>query len=83
MEQLVKEYQEILTEDDLASERFWKLDKRIREDRQHPGVIFEVRRGNMIPCILTLLKDGIITDADLEGFSQELLEAIHSMRKRW
>ncbi len=83
MEQLVKEYQEILAEDDLASERFWKLDERIREDRRYPGVIFEVKRSNMIPCILTFLKDGIITDGDLEGFSQELLEAILFMRKRW
>ena len=83
MENLVEEYQQILKEDILASDRFWKLDERIRRDRKHPGVIFEVRRSNMLPCILTLLADGIITDSDLEGFSQEVLDTINTMRKFW
>ena len=83
MENLVEEYRQLLNEDILASDRFWKLDERIRKDRKHPGVIFEVRRSNMLPCILTLLADGIITDSDLEGFSQELLDAIHFIKSRW
>ena len=37
----------------------------------------------MLPCILTLLADGIITDSDLEGFSQEVLDTINAMRKFW
>lgn len=40
MEQLVKEYRQILEEDILASDRFWKLDERIRKDWEHRGVIF-------------------------------------------
>ena len=39
MENLVREYQQILKEDGLASDRFWKLDERIQKDRKHPGVI--------------------------------------------
>lgn len=83
MENLVKEYQQILNEDSLASDRFWKLEKRIRKDQEHPGVIFRVSRSNMLPCILTLLADGIITDGDLEGFSPDILEQIAFMRKYW
>lgn len=37
----------------------------------------------MLPCILTLLKDGIITDDDLEGFSQDFIEQITYIRRYW
>lgn len=39
MERLVGEYMEILGGEGCSSERFWALEKRIREDKRHPGVV--------------------------------------------
>lgn len=39
MEQLVKTYIKLLNEQGNASDRFWKLEKRINKDKKHPGVI--------------------------------------------
>ena len=42
MEGLVKEYANFLNDDKKpASEKFWELEKRIKEDKRHPGVIME------------------------------------------
>lgn len=46
MEKLVKEYVELLSTDERAPDKFWGLEKRIKQDRKHPGVIRI--------CILTL-----------------------------
>lgn len=40
MEHLVKEYADFLNDDKkFASEKFWELEKRIKEDKHHPEVI--------------------------------------------
>ncbi len=40
MERLTKEYIALLSSNDKeASEKFWELEKRIKKDRKHPGVI--------------------------------------------
>ena len=39
MERLVGEYMEILGGEGCSSERFWALEKRMREDKRHPGVV--------------------------------------------
>ena len=38
MDRLNKEYIELLSEDANPSEKFWRLDKRIKEDRKKTGV---------------------------------------------
>ncbi len=38
MERLNREYIELLNTDEEASEKFWKLDKRIRNDKKKCGV---------------------------------------------
>ena len=44
MEGLVKEYANFLNDDKKpASERFWELEKRIKEDKRHPGVVMELK----------------------------------------
>ena len=44
MEGLVKAYADLLNDDKKpASEKFWELEERIREDKRHPGVIMELR----------------------------------------
>lgn len=35
MERLIKEYVELLTSPGKASERFWKLEKRIKQDKKY------------------------------------------------
>ena len=53
MEGLVKEYVNFLNDDKKpVSDKFWELEKRIKEDRRHLGVIMELKkiRGNMGYC---------------------------------
>ena len=52
MEGLVKEYANFLNDDKKpASEKFWELEKRIKEDKRHPGVIMELKKSEVIlPC---------------------------------
>ena len=55
MARLNSEYIELLSENANASEKFWQLEKRIRNDKKSAGVITEMSRRNVIPCILKLL----------------------------
>ena len=49
MESLVKEYANFLNDDKKpASERFWELEKRIKEDKRHPGVVMELKKSEVI-----------------------------------
>ena len=76
MERLVKEYMDLLDGEENASDKFWKLEERIRKDKKHPGVIFELSKGNMVFDIVALINSGVITTADLEDFSDELKESV-------
>ena len=79
MEKLCKEYIELLSSDRLPSDRFWELEKRIREDKRATGVVVNNSRSNMIGNILDLLHEGAITLDDLSDFSEELRERIKSI----
>ena len=76
MEKLCREYLEILRKDTQPSERFWELEKRIREDKRATGVVVTNSRSKMIDNILDLLHDGAVTLEDLSDFSEELQEKI-------
>lgn len=76
MERLVKEYIDMLNGSGNASDKFWKLEERIKKDKKHPGVMIELSKGNMIFDIVALIDRGVITTADLEGFSDELKENV-------
>ena len=39
MEQLNQEYVNLLTSPGNASDHFWELEKRIKQDKKHPGVL--------------------------------------------
>lgn len=82
MERLVKEYAELLNGTQNASDKFWKLEERIKKDRKHPGVIIEVNKSNMIYDIARLINLDVITEADLEGFSEDLRETISFFQQR-
>lgn len=72
MECLVKEYIDMLNGTGNASDKFWKLEERIKKDKKHPGVMLELSKGKMIYDIVALINRSVITTADLAGFSDEL-----------
>ena len=77
MGKLIEEYKALLNSEGQASERFWALEKRVKQDRRNPGVLLQdVRRTNMEIHLLQLLRYEVIREDDLEGFSQELRERI-------
>lgn len=77
MAQLNKEYMALLSADDKrASDKFWELEKRIKKDRRHPGVIMEMRKSEAIWNIVDLIRLGVITYDDLADFSEELKQAV-------
>jgi hypothetical protein len=73
MESLVKEYANFLNDDKKpASEKFWELEKRIKEDKRHPGVIMELKKSEVIWDIVRLIRLKVTTYDDLSDFSDEL-----------
>ncbi len=76
MDRLGKEYIELLSEDANPSEKFWKLDKRIKEDKKKTGVQLEMRRSDLIYHMISLINEGAIHFEDLEEFSDELKETV-------
>lgn len=82
MERLTKKYIEILNSPGNASDHFWELEKRIKQDRRHPGVILEMRRSDAIWNIAMLVREKVITTDDLEGFSQDLIDAVSLILRR-
>lgn len=82
MEQLSKEYVKLLTSPGNASDHFWALEKRIKQDKKHPGVILEMDKGEAIWDIAILIKKKVITMDELEGFSEDLIDAVKLILSR-
>ena len=78
---LIQEYKRILDGDGSAANKFWKLEKRIKADRKSPGVIVEASRRSMFQILLQLISEKVITDEDLNGFSEELRDMINDVVK--
>ena len=76
MDKLNQEYIRLLSGEGLASDKFWELEKRIREDKRSIGVVVDMRRSQMYSNLLSLLANEIIQEDDLDGFSEELAETI-------
>ena len=76
MEKLNREYIALLSGEGDASDKFWKLEKRIREDKKDCGVQCEMSRSNLFYIMLSLLDEGAITLDDLEEFSDDLKDTI-------
>ena len=76
MERLNREYIALLSGTGSASEKFWELERRMREDKRRGGVVMRMSRANMELNILSLLSDGVISMADLDGFSEDLREKL-------
>ena len=82
MERLVKEYRDLLDGAENASDKFWKLEERIKKDEKHPGVMLELSKGNMIFDIVALINSDVIITADLADFSDELKESVDFLLSR-
>lgn len=82
MEQLTKEYIELLSSPGNASDHFWKLEKRIKQDKKHPGVLIELRKSTAIWDIAMYVRDEVITMDELEGFSEDLIDAVKLILSR-
>lgn len=77
MDRLNREYIALLSEDNInPSEKFWRLDKRIKEDKKKTGVSVEMSRSNLIYNIISLINEGTIRYEELEEFSDELKETV-------
>ena len=77
MAELNKEYIRILSQDKNASDNFWELEKRIKDDKRKTGVLArDVSRSNMFSLMMDLVREGAISAEDLDGFSEELRERI-------
>ena len=77
MEGLVKEYANFLNDDTKpASEKFWELEKRMKEDKHQPGVIMEMRKSEVIWDIVRLIRLKVIAYDDLSEFSGELRQKV-------
>lgn len=81
MERLVEEYAKYLQSDLPASTKFWELEKRIKEDKRRPGVQLSLEKKNVDFDLMYLMNDGAIDEADLEGFSQELIDRVIELSK--
>ena len=82
MERLVKEYMDLLDGEENASDKFWKLEERIKKDKKHPGVMLELSKENMVFDIVALVKSDVIITADLADFSDELKESVDFLLSR-
>ena len=82
MERLIKEYMDLLDGAENASDKFWKLEERIKKDKKHPGVMLELSKENMIFDIVALINRDVITVADLKDFGDELKEYVNYLLHR-
>ncbi|MBQ9301833.1 multidrug transporter [Butyrivibrio sp.] len=82
MDKLNHEYIELLSGDGNPSDKFWKLDERLKEDKKFKGVQVHMSRSEMIFNILDLLREGAITQDDLSDFSDELKDTIRAFTDR-
>ncbi len=76
MERLMKEYVDYLNSDKPASEKFWGLEKRIKQDKKCQGVLVEMRKSSAVFDIANMIIDDVIKMDDLDEFSDELKENI-------
>lgn len=77
MERLAKEYIELLSSDRQASDKFWELDQRIKQDKRRTGVLARgVSRSNMFQLIINLIYEEAISEDDLKEFSEDLRDTV-------
>ena len=76
MQRLIEEYIKMLQGPENASSKFWQLERKMKSDRLNPGVTLVLDKQQVINDIASMVKIGVITIADLEGFSEELINEV-------
>ena len=80
IEKVIENYKNLLNKDDIASNKFWDLNKKIKEDKKNPGVLItDLRRSNMDLVIASLISNKVIEFEDLKDISDELKETLKLM----
>ena len=82
MEALVKEYIELLSAPGNASDHFWELEARIKQDKKNPGVLIEVHKSDAYWDIAMFVQHKIITMDDLVDFSEDVRDAVKLILSR-
>ncbi len=82
MGKLIEEYKDILNGEGSPSDKFWELEKRIKQDRRDTGVTIDrVSRSRMIDILISLYREGAITSDDLDDFSDTLKDQLTFLKK--
>ena len=76
MERLLSEYIKMLQGPENASSKFWQLDRKLKSDRLNPGVSLVLDKQEVINDLVNMIKIGVITLDDLEGFSEGLIHEV-------
>lgn len=78
IEKKIEEYKRLLNMDLPASSKFWELDKLIKNDKHNPGVLVTDRlsRNSYDDIVSSLVAYKVITIDDLDGFSDDFIDAI-------
>ncbi len=76
MDRLTKEYIELLSSSAPVEDRFWELEKRIKQDKRSPSVLIHMSCSDMEWNLVKLILDDAITLKDLAVFSDETRERV-------
>ena len=76
MQRLIDGYIEILQGPGNASSKFWQLERKLKSDRLNPGVSLVLDKQEVINDLVNMIKIGVITLDDLEGFSEGLIHEV-------
>ena len=76
---LVQEYKKILDKDELSSDKFWDLSKKMSKDKEI--ILREVTKDEMVSYTLDLLKHRVIKESDLDDFSESFKAIVKGWRK--
>ena len=76
MERLLSEYIKMLQGPENASSKFWQLERKLKSDRLTPGVSLVLDKQEVINDLVNMIKIGVITLDDLEGFSEGLIHEV-------
>lgn len=77
MAQLIQQYIQLLSDESRTpSDRFWDLEKQVKNAKKHPGVLICLEKANAVYDIVSLIQLGVISFEDLADFSDGLKECV-------
>ena len=76
MNRFLLDYAQMISSDGAASDRFWALDERLKQDKKSPGVLMSPSKSELPWDLARMIRCGVISSLDLDGFSEELMEGV-------